>query len=214
MNNGKRIFITGAGSGIGKEIKNAAKNKNIFCKSHSRSDHENEIFGNINKNKTQEKIIKFAKKNNINVFINNAGIYSCKPISQISNNEIKNIINTNLVSCIQISKKILELYKNQGYGMLYNINSLAGLYGCENESIYCASKFGLKGFTDSLIREYKQYKNIRIVNVILGASKTKMTINRFNYEDLIDPSEIASVILNHIETSYNSLKTDLIITRL
>lgn len=214
MNNQKRIFITGASSGIGKEIKIAANNKNIFCKTHSRKNQENEICGDINKNETQEKIIKFIQKNKINVFINNAGVYCYKPISEISDNEIKNIINTNLISCIQISKKILEIYKKQGYGMLYNINSLAGLYGCQNESIYCASKFGLKGFTDSLIQEFKQYKNIRIVNVVLGASKTKMTINRSNYEDLINPSEVANVILNHIETSYNSLKTDLTITRL
>lgn len=214
MEYNRKIFITGASSGLGKEFVEISKNNNVDIHYHQRNNDLNvNVFGDINDKETQDKIIKYVIDNDINVFINNAGIYMNKPLQDTNLDDIYNILNTNLYSKIILSKRVLDIFTKKGYGMLYNINSLAGLKGSKNESIYSASKHGLKGFTESMREEIRDYKDIRIVNVILGAFKTKMTINRDNYNMLGDPKEIADIILNHINQNYKTINNDLIITR-
>lgn len=217
MNYERKIFTTGAATGLGYEIVSQSKKRNIDIKYHQ---HKNEIihnddfvFGDIRDEQVQESILKTIVDNDINVFINNVGVYLNKSLQESSPTEIYDVLSTNLFSTILLTKKISDLFLLRGYGMIYNINSLAGLRGTKNESIYCASKHGLKGFTDSLSDELKGQKDIRIVNVTLGAFKTKMTMGRPNYDLLGEPNDVANCILDHISQNYSSINNELIITR-
>ena len=214
----RRIFVTGGSSGLGKELVLQSLNRNLSSFFHQRTNSTSElgvefVYGDIKDLKTQDDIISFVKEKNINVFINNAAIYSNKSIEDISYNEINELISVNLLSPIFLTKRVLDIFSEQGQGMVYNINSLAGINGSKNESIYCTTKHGLKGLTESLKYEYKGQKNIRIVNVTLGAFKSKMTIERDTYPLLGETCDVANCILDHICQNYNSISSDLIITR-
>lgn len=215
MNYQKKIFITGAQNGLGNSLLNLSKEKGIETHFHYHKQDSNlDIpFGNINDSLVRNNILNYVKKNNINVFINNVGIYNGKKLLELTEDEIIETISTNLTSTIILTKSILNFFVHRGYGMIYNINSLAGIVPTSNESVYCASKFGLKGFTESVKEEMKQNKNIKLVNVILGAMKTNMTKNRPNYDLLLDPNEVSDCILNHILQNYNTIDNELIIKR-
>lgn len=203
-----KLFITGANSGLGLALTSQAKSLGYSVDAHNgRQD------GDIMDNLVREKIIKCIQDKDIDVFINNAGQYFKKPLFDVSDRDINSMLRTNLVAPIYLSRDVLKLFAKRGQGNLYNINSLAGIKSTAEESIYCASKFGLKGFTDAVAAEFKDNKNIRIVNVTLGAFQSKMVKNRVDYNDLPTANEVARCILDHIQSNYDKIKQDLIITR-
>lgn len=213
----RRVFITGANGSLGSELVNIFQKNNIATNGHFHKEipenKVNGVFGDISSKEVRNQIEEKFISSESNVLINNVGLYLHKPISKISDEEIFKLINVNLTATILITKNLLSHLSSKGGGMIYNINSVAGINGSKYESIYCASKFGLKGFTDSLIKEFETKKNFRIVNVTLGAFKSKMTEQRSNYEELAEPNEIAHKIYSHVMEDYETINTDISIYR-
>lgn len=204
----KRILVTGANSGLGTEIIEQCIGQDLDAYGVCR-----ETYGDITKAKTRENILKLVIDEEINIFINNAAIYTKKDFLLFNDEEIENTLYTNLIAPIILTRQVIEYYINNSGGRIYNINSLAGIQATAKESIYCASKFGLKGFSDCLREEFREYKNIEIINVTLGAFQSKLTRDRENYDELPRVEEVASCIVDHIRADYQKIKTDLVITR-
>ena len=120
------------------------------------------------------------------------GKYLNKKFIKTSREEIKEIFDINFFSNIYLLKSILKTKKL----LIVNINSIAGINGSINESIYSASKHALKGFYESVELESK--KNIQFLNIFLGAFKSKMTKNRQNYNKLMKPKDLADLISKNI----------------
>ena len=210
----KKILVTGTGSGLGKELVNVFEENNMFVIPHTHSEMNNScVFGDISDDRVRKEITKSFVANDCNILINNVGIYQYNSFHNMSDDQIIKLINTNLTSTILLTKSILDHILELGEGMIYNINSLAGINPAKYESVYCASKFGLRGFTESLIQEYRNHKNIKIVNVTLGAFKSKITESRSNFDELAEPREVAEKICSHINEEYNTIKSELIIYR-
>ena len=177
----KIIVISGTSSGIGfylaKELlkykckviglsrkKTNIKNKNFF-----------NYFGDILIEDDQKSFLEFLKikYKKIDILINNAGVskngYDLKVI--------KENVNTNFISTISLTKKLIDLMKNRG-GSIINISSIASLYGFPNNPGYNASKAALNSMTKSLANDFAKY-NIRCNSLLLGYFKSKMTIKSF-----------------------------------
>ena len=177
----KIIVISGTSSGIGfylaKELlkykckviglsrkKTNIKNKNFF-----------NYFGDILIEDDQKSFLEFLKieYKKIDILINNAGVskngYDLK--------DIKENVNTNFISTISLTKKLIDLMKNRG-GSIINISSIASLYGFPNNPGYNASKAALNSMTKSLANDFAKY-NIRCNSLLLGYFKSKMTIKSF-----------------------------------
>ena len=198
----KKIFITGSSRGIGYEIARSfladPLNFVIFHGSSKEIDYE-EFFSDLSQDEKKRSIYLGIDLSNleevknsfdlipqdIDVFVNNAGVYSTP-------NRLEDILNINFVSPVLISNWIYKLMKGRG-GVIININSLAGIYANFNEANYCATKFGLDGFFKSL-QEKSGLDKIEIVQYYLGATKTDMTKHRSDHDLLIDPKEIARMI--------------------
>jgi short-subunit dehydrogenase len=195
----KNIFITGCGSGLGKTLFEIGNDLNLNVYPHFRVYDKNAaIFGDINDLNFLNSLPIFLEKNKINVFINNAAIYNNQFFLDITDEEIRNIINTNLTSQILITKRIYEHFKKQKFGLIININSLSGKYPSAKETIYSASKHGMYSFSKSLQLESIGSK-IEIVDVFMGAMKTRMVEDRNNYNTFIDPKEVAKLIYDLIQ---------------
>jgi short-subunit dehydrogenase len=130
--------------------------------------------------------------NDVDILINNAGVRFAKPFSELSEDEIRETIDTNLMAPILLTKALwTALKKNKG--LVVNINSLAGKTGGNGETAYCASKHGLAGFSSAL--QFDATKDgIRVIDVFVGAMQTNMTKERKDYEKLIYPKDVAETI--------------------
>jgi NAD(P)-dependent dehydrogenase (short-subunit alcohol dehydrogenase family) len=88
---------------------------------------------------------------NIDVLINNAGYSGWKPLEKIDEDFWDEMIDTNLKSVLFASQAALAAM--QKGASIVNISSLAGKRGSANNAVYCASKFGVNGITQSLAKE-------------------------------------------------------------
>lgn len=89
----------------------------------------------------------------VDILINNAGIGLFKSIEDTSKEEIERVIQTNLLGPLYLCRAAIPFMKQQGFGHILNISSVAGRRAFPQLTAYCASKYGLIGLSDSLRAE-------------------------------------------------------------
>ena len=186
----RNILITGCSSGLGQALFNRVwEDDTLTPFAHYRKEHgdPHALIGDITDSDFPEKLDNYIREREIDCFINNAGVYQ------------GDIIDTNLGSQIRMLQVVYKYFLEREKGRIININSVAGLYPSANESIYCASKFGLKGFSKSIQLEAVG-TGIEVTDVYLGGVQTRMTQGRDNYDDLMRPEDIAECIIDLANT--------------
>lgn len=216
----KTVLITGSSKGIGRQLALEFANQGYNIILHGRDKKALEqvkkkirqkkvevssILGDVRLPKTIDVLFKIAKQKNIDILVNNVGIYLNKDVQETSNKEMQEVMDVNFLSIIKLTKVILPLFQEKKSGLIVNINSMAGKQASKGESIYCASKHALKGFFNCLKLDLIGQK-IRIVDFYFGAIKTQVTKSRKDYDLLIQSDEAARFIINSCE-NYNSLTT-------
>jgi 3-oxoacyl-[acyl-carrier protein] reductase len=98
----------------------------------------------------------------IDILINNAGQFLEKPITEMSVDEWGAIIGTNLTGPFLLSRAVLPEMEEKMDGTIVMISSTSGKRALANSAAYSASKFGIEGFSEALLREVRDY-NIRVV---------------------------------------------------
>ncbi|XP_026817902.1 3-ketodihydrosphingosine reductase [Rhopalosiphum maidis] len=177
---GRHVIVTGGSSGIGKCIAiEAAKigaNVTIVARNENRLRSALEEIKGKCSDKNQkfnylsvdlagdysmvEKTFNNAIEDNMGplyLFINCAGMAICGTLEDSSTSDIMQMINTNLISTIQATKAIVNKMKQNGYGSIVITSSLASFCGIYGLSIYCATKFALRGFAEALSMETKNF---------------------------------------------------------
>ena len=129
------------------------------------------IVGDLRSNDTIDELYKISK-GKISVLVNNAAIpcYGL-PLDKMSEDQVWESLETNLVAPIKLTKKIYPLLKQQGYGSIININSIVGKEPKKFRSVHSATKWGLKGFTKSLRVEASEH-NVQLINIYPTQIKT------------------------------------------
>ncbi len=195
---GARIVIADIGEKGRKVVEEINKNgKAIFVKCDvSKS---NDVKNLINKT--------IKEFNSLDILINNAGIYLCKTIEEMSEEEWNRIININLKGVFLCSKYAIPHMK-KSKGVIVNNASTLGLKAEPESPAYCASKAGIVNLTRSMAMEYAKY-GIRINCVCPGPIDTPLFRNAFrNNKELKTyvnehtimkrpgkPEEVANVVL-------------------
>ena len=134
----------------------------------------------------------------IKALINNAGIGRMGFLEQLSVNDIRLVMDTNLTSQIIVTKAFLPLLKKQGQGDIVFMGSEAALKGARQGSIYCASKFAIRGFSQSL-RDECGKSGVRVTLINPGAVRTPF-FEKLRFEpglapeNAIEPEDIASAV--------------------
>lgn len=139
-----------------------------------------------------DSIKKFASEvigrySKIDILINNAGVIAWKRLEEQSFDEITSQVRVNLEGLIKITKILLPYIKE----MIINISSGAGKVGFEDLTTYCATKFGVRGFTQALAKELT---NRKVVVVNPDMTQTRMT----NFSGR-PPEDVANIILKVAE---------------
>ena len=213
----KNVFITGCSRGLGHLLVREFLDANCLVIPHFRKNFiekpENCVVGDIRDAKTLQDIKDALSKNNIDVFVNNAAIHSRKSFLNHSDAEISELINVNVTAQIKVLKRVYEFFLEKEKGLIININSIAGIQPAPNEAIYSATKYAMKGFSQSLQIE-SIGKNVKIIDIFQGAMKTDMTKDRENFNSLIDPVEVARRIKDiAISENSTSLETEVVIRK-
>ena len=205
----KKIWITGASSGIGKSVAEKfanegwkvavsarrkelldelAKNPNIvsFPLDVTNRNQINEVFKNILDNFGDLDICLFS-----------SGTYEPKDEQNIDPDKIKNVINVNFLGVIDCVKSVERYFKdNKKSGHISIVSSIAGYRGLPNSSGYGPSKAALTNFSESIYFDFKKF-GVRVSVVSPGFIKTPLTDkNEFPMPFLKTPEYAAEKIFN------------------
>ena len=209
----KTAIITGGNKGIGLSITEAFVKAGYFVIVGARNKIDlNKKFGkkvifvkiDVCKESSHNLLVKTARKKTgrVDVYINNAGISQWKAIKRINQETINKILNTNLVGTLWGCKAAASILKKGGN--IINISSIAGKRGTANNSLYCASKFGVNGITQSLSKELGP-RGIRVNSVCPVLIPTKGLIKALHEND--SPSKKKAMqFINNFAKQNASLK--------
>ena len=195
---GTVILVTGASRGIGRAIAIELASKGAAIAINYSKDDEGAkaTLENVIKNGGYGKLFKkdISNYNNcrelidevigtfgkLDVLVNNAGISKFGLLMDMSLEEINDLVNTNLMGAIYLSKLAINNMMRNG-GNIINISSVWGEVGASCEVIYSATKGGLNLFTKALAKEVASF-NIRVNSVAPGVINTEMN-NVLDSED-------------------------------
>lgn len=110
---------------------------------------------------------------NVDVLVNNAGISISGLLIDMTNEQIQNLVSTNLVSQIVCAREVSKHMIGCQSGRIVNVSSIWGVVGGSNETVYSATKAGIIGFTKALAKELG-LSNITVNAVAPGAIETDM----------------------------------------
>ena len=109
----------------------------------------------------------------INLLINAAGINHFGLFENMQEQGIDDLITTNLSATLQLTHAMLPLLRSQPQSCVVNIGSTFGSIGYPGFSVYCATKFALRGFSEALRRELAD-TNVGVLYIAPRATRTEM----------------------------------------
>jgi len=191
MENKKIAIITGGNRGIGFGITKSFVEAGYYVIVGARQDRKlEEFFGeavifiptDVREEQAHHNLVQVALKKfgKLDVYINNAGYSFWKPISEIDDTFLSDLLDTNLKGAFWGCKAAASVMKSNA--SIINISSLAGKRGSSNNSAYVASKFGMNGLTQSLAKELGP-KNIRVNAVCPVLIKTEGLIEALDMKN-------------------------------
>lgn len=209
----KVVVITGAASGIGKALAyNFAKNGSHLALNDFDEKGLKEVVQDL-KQKTSSTIISeifdvskleefenFAKKvqtefGRVDIVINNAGVALGRvTVEEVEYEDMKWIMDINFWGMVYGTKIFLPLLKKQKEAALVNISSIFGIAGIGTQGAYCASKFAIRGLTESLRMEaIKDFPHVLIHTVHPGGIKTNIAKNSRWAGDEVSAEEVDAI---------------------
>lgn len=213
------VVITGATSGIGRAtaLEFARKGCNLALTAR-RQDVLNTVAAECDRlggntyswavDVSDEQMVnEFAKKaheefGSIDVWVNNAAVTILGPFDEIPMENIKRLLEVNLMGVFYGARAALHYFRDQGYGTLINVSSQVGLIGQPYATAYAASKAAVRGMSLSLQQELVEEENIHVCTVLPSTIDTNLFQNAANYmgrkvkamEPIVDPFTVAKEI--------------------
>jgi len=141
----------------------------------------------------------------VEVLVNNAGITRDATMHRMRPDQWNNVIRTNLDSCFNMSRAVIEGMRGRGFGRIVNISSINGQAGQIGQTNYAAAKAGIQGFTKALAQEGAS-RGVTVNAVAPGYVETDMVravpanvmeqiVARIPVGRLGKPEEIARAVL-------------------
>jgi len=228
--NGKVILVTGGAQGLGKEVCRtlAASGAQVIIgdiQEEKGSEAVSEIKGSggsavfrkldLTDEHSVEEVFTSIKNEygRIDGVINNAGIDFTKPLLELTVSEWDAAMAVNLRGPFLTSKYALSVMSEQKNGYIVNIISTAALRAWTEASVYHASKWGLRGFSQALFTEARRF-NIKVTALIAGGMRTPFLLDRFPDLDLSklqDPANVAEKVKYLLEDDTDTVIPEIMV---
>jgi NADP-dependent 3-hydroxy acid dehydrogenase YdfG len=219
----KTFFITGISSGLGLELTKQLLAKNhmvVGTYFHNRSELEKIDNPNLKYHKvdtfdykTTQKIV--SEIGQIDIFINNAGVYTKGELEIYEPEKIIQLINTNLTGAILTTQAVLPIMKAKNEGVIFFVNSINGVENKALSSVYGASKWGLRGFATNLRMDLKN-TNIQVLNFYPAGMQTELFKNAGVENDLgcyMKIEDVAKLIVDCLENVDKYITEEIVLNR-
>ncbi len=147
-----------------------------------------------------------AEFGGVDVLVNNAGVGIYKPVEEMSPEEFRAVLETNLFGVFYCCRVAVPEMKRRGGGYIINISSLAGANPHPRMAAYNASKFGLNGFSEALMQEVR-HDRIKVSYVMPGSVNTEFGGDTVSEEKSwqLQPADIARVVVDLLKHDERSL---------
>lgn len=223
----KIAIVTGASSGLGASISQAlidagatvyglARNS---TKLNSLRDKLGNAFIPVSLDISEASAVKkwindtFSEDNSPDILINNAGTGSFGKIDEMPWEEWYNMINTNLNGLYHITSEVVKLMKPKlGATHIVNIGSILGTTARAEGAAYCATKFGVSGFSEALFKELRG-DSIKVTCINPGSIDTDFfrSSGITSHRNMLQAKDIAATLLHVLKTPDNMLISEMTI---
>ena len=201
------IVVTGGTKGIGRAIIEKFWNEGWNIITCSRTEKAlAELSSSFNNERIKTYVADLSKKDernafcnvlrneNINILVNNTGMYVPGTIHEEEEGVLNQMIETNLYSAYDVSRAIIPKLKEKQEGHIFTICSTASIMPYINGGSYCISKFALYGMNKVLREEMKDF-NVKVTSILPGVVKTS-SWDGVDLEDgqFMPPKDVAETI--------------------
>jgi len=173
---GKRALITGSGSGIGKATAKALLQEGVQVVVHgllSPLGTVTGIAGDLTNPEHASSVCQFALNGgDIDILVNNVGIFSVKEFTDLTDDDWLNFFNVNVLSAVRISRDVLPTMLKRGSGAIVNLASEAGVKPLPQMIHYSVTKTAMLGLTRGMA-ELTKGTEVRINSVLPGPTWTE-----------------------------------------
>ena len=184
----KTAIITGGGSGIGlatarafckegaKVILFGRRKEKLISAADELGDSVLIVQGDMTHNDDLDQLINKTLNNfkGIDILVNSAGLFNGAPLHEISDSQWDGIMDINIRSIFQLTRRVLPIMMTQKSGSIVHISSILGLIAVPQVAAYNVSKGALNQFSRSIAVEYGSY-GIRSNSICPGLIETDMT---------------------------------------
>jgi 3-oxoacyl-[acyl-carrier protein] reductase len=223
---GKVAVVTGSGRGIGRAIAVELSQKGARVVVTARTVSELEetarlagsatvIPADVRKKDDVHRLLGQAASQlgPIDILVNAAGIGVAGPVLDFSDSDYDVVLDTNLKSIFVASRCVLPSMIERRTGHIVNIASIAGKVGSANLAVYCASKFGVVGFTQALAEEVREY-GIRVSLVCPGSTDTAFlgssSKSSKSRDRMLSPADVAHAVMSIVTQEANSFISEIV----
>jgi len=236
----KTWFITGASRGIGFEIAQAAlvSGDNVVATARSVTGLREKLGSETelqlecieldvnNYIQAEEAVIQSIERfGGIDILVNNAGFGQLGHFETVEQHAIEQQFSTNVFGLMHVTRAVLPTMRRQQRGHILNLSSIGGALGFEGASIYCAAKFAVEGFSESLVLEVARfgidvtivepgffrtdflddssirYGQIELQDYVDVANDQKSQYAAYSHKQLGDPKKLAQLIVDTARTN-------------
>ena len=211
----KVIAITGASDGIGREIAlrlaQEGTNLALIARSAEKLDETKKKAEDLGAKSVRTYVCDLRRTEDLehtakavvldfgrtDILINDAGVWQkLNPLENIEPDTIDEVIGTNLSALIHATRFFLPHLKEQKEAAIVNVVSKSGLVAQKGQSVYTASKYGVRGFTE-VLREDLKGSGVRVAGVYQSGTDTKMfekTGEAFATDTFTKAADLADVV--------------------
>ena len=185
---GQIVLVTGAGRGLGRELalafaragadiaaaaRTLAQVEDTAAEVEALGQRAFPLVADVRQEDQVQAMVAQAIKEfgQVDILINNAGMAVYGSFVEQKAADWQAMLDTNLMGTLLCTHAVLPSMLHRGQGLIINISSVAGIHGLPNEAVYCASKHGVRGFTDALAVELKD-RGIRVCGIYPGGMNT------------------------------------------
>lgn len=212
MTSSKHVVITGAGSGLGASLARKYNEMGYYTTLIGRTKEKLEkVAATFNSSNYSIYLLDVSVPANvkevfaqiekdiqpIDILVNNAGTGSFDLAENITADQVNEMIDINLKGTIFCTQEVLSAMKERDAGSIINIVSTAGVEGKVEESVYCASKFGVTGFTESLLKELADTQ-LHVHGIYMSGMNTHFWGDELQDESetgLMNPDDVADIVI-------------------